>query len=277
VKNAKNQELQTLYKKSKEKVRKINLVESEATAHYKNYVAFVQTQTSGGKLLDIGCGSGWSSFLLSQKGFEVLGCDLHDDGYEPVASESLKFQKEDIQALSFRDQTFDVVCTNECLEHVPDPEKALREMLRVLKPGGKIVIVGPNLLSLGMSVRAALIYVWRQRPLTRVLLRDEALPRHPLGNTLPEILGIFFLNLFRILKKSIRSQPHFEMRVPDLRPPFHADSDACYLLNPIDLGKFFSQEKSICSHKSGASGRAKALELLASGTWFVATKTSEEP
>ena len=49
--------------------------------------------------------------------------------------------------LPFQNETFDVVCSNELIEHVPDVETALAEMIRVTRKGGRIIICGPNLCS----------------------------------------------------------------------------------------------------------------------------------
>jgi SAM-dependent methyltransferase len=55
----------------------------------------------------------------------------------------VEFPEEDIQALSWDDETFDLVLTSETLEHVPDPHRALRETRRVLRPGGRHVFTVP--------------------------------------------------------------------------------------------------------------------------------------
>ena len=55
----------------------------------------------------------------------------------------VEYPEEDIQALSFQDASFDLVLTSETLEHVPDPRTALRETLRVLRPGGRHVFTVP--------------------------------------------------------------------------------------------------------------------------------------
>lgn len=54
----------------------------------------------------------------------------------------------DIQDMPLKNESFDTVLSAEVLEHVPDPEKALREMYRVLKPGGKLVMSTPHLMYL---------------------------------------------------------------------------------------------------------------------------------
>jgi len=55
----------------------------------------------------------------------------------------VQYPEEDIQALSWDDASFDLVLTSETLEHVPDPRQALRETLRVLRPGGRHVFTVP--------------------------------------------------------------------------------------------------------------------------------------
>jgi SAM-dependent methyltransferase len=55
----------------------------------------------------------------------------------------VEYPEEDVQALSWDDASFDLVLTSETLEHVPDPLLALRETLRVLRPGGRHVFTVP--------------------------------------------------------------------------------------------------------------------------------------
>ncbi|MCZ7589594.1 MAG: methyltransferase domain-containing protein [Gaiella sp.] len=55
----------------------------------------------------------------------------------------VEYPEEDIQALSWDDASFDLVLTSETLEHVPEPRQALRETLRVLRPGGRHVFTVP--------------------------------------------------------------------------------------------------------------------------------------
>jgi len=65
---------------------------------------------------------------------------------------------EDLTQLSFPDRVFDVVTTNEVLEHVPDLDKALREVSRVLKPGGWHIGTHPfRLVSAESEIRARLV------------------------------------------------------------------------------------------------------------------------
>jgi len=96
------------------------------------------------KILDFGCGSGLFVEELGQVGYDAHGID--------ISSEAIKFgQLRGIRNLGvieahkidFPDNTFDVVMTLDVLEHLEDEEWALKEMERVLKPGGIVIAMVP--------------------------------------------------------------------------------------------------------------------------------------
>jgi len=102
------------------------------------------------KVLDVGCGIGGTSRYLAKKfgeGTEVTGITLSPAQVEratQLAKErgitNAKFQVMDALAMTFPDNSFDVVWACESGEHMPDKKKYVEEMARVLKPGGRIVI-----------------------------------------------------------------------------------------------------------------------------------------
>lgn len=94
-----------------------------------------------GKLLDAGAGKLSYRHLVQPLCDEYKSMDFQDTHPE------LDYQA-DIQNMPLDNETFDTVLSAEVLEHVPDPEKALREIFRVLKPGGKLVITIPHLMYL---------------------------------------------------------------------------------------------------------------------------------
>jgi SAM-dependent methyltransferase len=223
-------------------------------------------------MLDVGCGNGWSAYAFAARGFEVVGVDLNPDAFEPSTLANLRLQRGSVLSLPFEDASFDRVGGYQMLEHVPDPESALGEMLRVTRPGGTVSIVSPNLLSALNSLRGIGYYAWKNRPVRTIFFRTPEMPRHPWGNTLPEAVGILIGNGFRLAGKLLARRPHFLMREPDLRPPFHADNDACYVCNPVDLVKFF-RSRGCPILRNGRYGWPPLSWLVASGTYVTARKT----
>ncbi|WP_019505804.1 methyltransferase domain-containing protein [Pleurocapsa sp. PCC 7319] len=105
---------------------------------------------SGTTLLDVGCGIGGSSRILAKDyGFDVTGVTISPQ--QVARAQELtppdvnaKFQVDDAMALSFPDASFDVVWSVEAGPHMPDKAVFARELLRVLKPGGILVVADWN-------------------------------------------------------------------------------------------------------------------------------------
>jgi sterol 24-C-methyltransferase len=100
-------------------------------------------------VLDAGCGEGHTAMRLAERfGLQVEGIDLLDfniaRGRQLVqrrgADSQVRLQVGDYTSLPFADEMFDGVYTIESLVHAPEPQSALKELLRVLKPGGKLVL-----------------------------------------------------------------------------------------------------------------------------------------
>jgi len=103
-----------------------------------------------GKLLDVGCGAGRFLDLMRKADWEVFG--VEPDARAARTAESLLGVPITVGSVSdarFPDDYFDAVTLNHVLEHVYDPLDLIRECLRVLRPEGRLVIVTPNLESLG--------------------------------------------------------------------------------------------------------------------------------
>lgn len=97
-------------------------------------------------VLDVGCGTGNYTIELVKRGANVVGVDRSEDmlalARQKGQGEGLKvnFQAADAMNLPYPDSSFDMVISNGLLCFLKEPEKALMEMHRVLKPGGRLVV-----------------------------------------------------------------------------------------------------------------------------------------
>jgi len=95
-------------------------------------------------ILVVGCGDGKEALgIKNLTGAEVIGVDINPNFNEGVKKE-VKLIEGDATALEFRDESFDLIYCYHVLEHIPDYEKALVEVKRVLKSGGCFLIGVPN-------------------------------------------------------------------------------------------------------------------------------------
>jgi len=97
---------------------------------------------SGQTILDLAAGTGSSSVVFAKEGVKVIASDF-SEGMLAVGRKrhpELEFVYADATKLPFKDASFDAVTISFGLRNVNEPKTALKEMLRVLKPGGKVVI-----------------------------------------------------------------------------------------------------------------------------------------
>ena len=100
-----------------------------------------------GRVLDVGCGAGSVAKAVKRErpDLEVFGCDLSEAALRTawIAADGVDFRLATAERLPFGDGEFDFVWIFDVLEHVENPELVLREVHRVLKPGGGFHIVLP--------------------------------------------------------------------------------------------------------------------------------------
>jgi len=97
----------------------------------------------GSKSLDVACGKG---FLLAELGMGSTGVDFSETALKIARANSPESSLvlADGTKLPLKNESFDYVCSIGSLEHFLEPEEALKEMARVTKPEGKLLIVVPN-------------------------------------------------------------------------------------------------------------------------------------
>ncbi|HBB32224.1 MAG TPA: hypothetical protein DDZ80_23710 [Cyanobacteria bacterium UBA8803] len=101
-------------------------------------------------ILEVGCGVGDFALYLSDQKAAITAVDFSEKAIElakqkaQIQNKQVEFIVADAQNLPFPDNSFDLVFSCECLEHVPNPQLALTEMQRVLKPSGKLILTTEN-------------------------------------------------------------------------------------------------------------------------------------
>lgn len=98
-------------------------------------------QKSKGTLLDIGAGTGDFLTYAKNDGWQTIGIEPNEKAKKNAINKGVSFVE---NSQSIADQTVDVITMWHVLEHVPDVEKQIRELKRILKPTGTIIIAVPN-------------------------------------------------------------------------------------------------------------------------------------
>lgn len=115
----------------------------------------LQEDLADKRVLEIGCGRGdFSGWIARNTQADLTAADFSHTavakGRDFAQALGLKifWQVMDIQSIAHPNDSFDFVISSETIEHVPDPAQAVRELARVLKPGGKLFLTTPSYLNL---------------------------------------------------------------------------------------------------------------------------------
>jgi SAM-dependent methyltransferase len=140
-----------------------------------------ETLSPGRRLLEVGCASGAVLEAAAARGWNVQGVEYSADAAREAAAHGVPVFNGGLEEAQLADASQDVVFLGDVLEHVPDPAATLREVARVLAPGGALALRGPlttNSLArrLGLGVMDTLgrrlvlreppYHLWEFEPLT---------------------------------------------------------------------------------------------------------------
>jgi ubiquinone/menaquinone biosynthesis C-methylase UbiE len=133
-------------------------------------------QYNGKRVLEVGCGTGTDSLQFARNGAIFTGVDLTPRSIEiarkrfEVYGQEGEFVLSDAENLNFADESFDAVYSFGVIHHTPNTERAATEIHRVLKRGGKAIV---------MVYHRSSLYYWGGIILKRGLLRGELLQASP--------------------------------------------------------------------------------------------------
>lgn len=183
---------------------------------YSKYARVLQPARAGARALDVGCGVGQVVARLQEAGFEAHGVDVSEPNIERARKVSERCQLYDGRKLPFADGYFASAGALNVLEHVDEPEAFVRELVRVVEPGGRVVLSSPNFF--------------------RVFgFRDYHPRMRGVGNK--------WRNFQRLMAKrrQMRAAPdsvRFDKMQPIVKEPFSPDDDAIVATNALEM-RFF--------------------------------------
>ena len=152
--------------------------EPDRLPSYRRLLRLIMSRVSpGSRLLDVGAASCVFTGMAHDAGFDAVACDYSDDalayGREHYQVPTIQSPAENIDT---EDASFDVVTIFHTIEHLPDPLAVLKELHRILKPGGMIFIETPNYLPHSL-IQTKFQFLW---PIYKLLTkREHGLPWVP--------------------------------------------------------------------------------------------------
>jgi SAM-dependent methyltransferase len=211
-------------------------------AAHAEYANFVAKEIGGEGVLEIGSGLGAAALAMHERGCLVTASDLYPDlarrKFAEIGS-SVPVLFLNAGANHLPDSTVANYALYQVLEHLAEPQACFQQAFRTLRPGGRLFIVSPNLLSPLASAQV----------LVKGLSGRWQMPWHcrtdgytfPFGSTVSEAFAILCRNV--LLAFALRlgpKRPRF--RTPCLRKPAQSDSDAVFLAEPLTVRAMLREE-----------------------------------
>ena len=209
-----------------------DFLETWDESFFAKYADTLASNPLAGDTLDVGCGVGQVVKRLRDQKHPAFGVDVSEPNIRKANELAGSCQLYDGQRLPFPDNRFSGVGAFNVLEHVDEPESFLHELVRVLRPNGRLVVSSPNFL--------------------RVLGFKDYHPRMRGFRSKWKNAR----QLYQIAKQ-IRQEPdqvRFERMPPIVKEPFTPDDDAIVATNPLHMRFFIKKAgcqvlKSVCTDR----------------------------
>ncbi|MGD0565823.1 MAG: class I SAM-dependent methyltransferase [Candidatus Goldiibacteriota bacterium] len=118
-------------------------IAANVTQYRERVISKTKKYFSGATLLDSGCGDGEDLFLRKKYFKKITGVDIAESPrWKELSGGGITFKKCDSQKLPFKNSSFDTVLEKDMLHHAENPEKALKEMVRVAKK--RVIVIEAN-------------------------------------------------------------------------------------------------------------------------------------
>lgn len=189
---------------------------SQQLGLFTKYADFLRPDSTEGLILDVGCGVGQVVAMLIEKGYKAIGIEVSESSVRKAQQLGLPCYLYDGYKIPYPDNQFDRVGAFNVLEHVEEPEAFIFELVRVLKPEGKLVLSSPNFL--------------------RVIgLFDYHNHMRGIKNKIRNLIRLIVK--FYQIKRSPDSV-RFDRMKPIWKEPFEPDDDALIATNLLEMSFF---------------------------------------
>lgn len=186
---------------------------------YGKYADTLKPDIAGARVLDVGCGVGQVVGRLTQAGYEAYGVDVSEPSITRAREFSDRCLLYDGKRLPFPDNHFAAAGALNVLEHVEEAEDFIREVVRVVQPGGKIVLSSPNFMrAVGYRDYHPKMRGLRNKIANYKRLQEKLRQMH----TAPE-------------------QVRFDRMQPIVKEPFEPDDDAIIATNGLEIAFFLKR------------------------------------
>jgi len=113
---------------------------------FKRRLRVIDHLSKKGKLLDIGCAYGFFLELAKEDGWDANGLEISKHAYSYARNKlKLRVKNMPLENAKIKSNSFDVVTLFDVIEHVPDPQSMIKEIKRIVRPNGLVVITTPNI------------------------------------------------------------------------------------------------------------------------------------
>jgi 2-polyprenyl-3-methyl-5-hydroxy-6-metoxy-1,4-benzoquinol methylase len=113
-------------------------------ARYHEWLARAERKVGHGRLLEVGAGAGGLVRVARERGWTVQATEVSESGLRQLRATGAEVFAGDVADAHYADERFDLVASLEVLEHLPAPAPHLRELCRITRPGGLLLLSTPN-------------------------------------------------------------------------------------------------------------------------------------
>ena len=145
-------------------------------SEWKTKMDLIGTKLDNKLVLDAGCGEGYNAKYFSPLAKEIYAIDILqsniDIAMEKYPAENIHFMQNNVENTTFADSTFDVIYCCWLVEHLKHPMMFIKEMFRILKPEGALILWTPNVKNASGIVTKVIPFKWQVKIYNKLMGKE---------------------------------------------------------------------------------------------------------